>query len=489
MSYISFEGIPLDILTPGTFIEFDNSHAVRGAAIMPHRILVFGQIIASGTGDADSIVTIFNERQAEQVAGSGSMLHRMIRALKRVNPTTELHAILLADAAASVAATGKITVASGASASGAINLYIGGDVVRVGVQSGATPAQIATSIIAAINAATILPVTAAVDAEDAAEVVLTAKNKGLVGNTIPLVLNYYDGEALPAGVSLTLAPMAGGVTNPDITDAFALLGDAWHTTYVTPYTDAANMTALEGELKLRAGPLRMVDGIAYAATAGSLGELSAYGAGRNSQFVSTLGVVGPVDVPCEWAAAYAGAATFAAQVDPAQPVSDIVLTGLKPPAGPARPRREERDILLHNGIATWTVNAAGEVVLERAITGYRLDGAGLADRSYLDTETLRTLSYLRFSMRARLAARYRRKKLGKDGSTGPNVVTPRMIRAELIALFGDWMELGLVQDIEQFKRDVTVEISSADPNRVNILVPAHLINQLRVMAGKVQFIL
>jgi phage tail sheath gpL-like len=59
----------------------------------------------------------------------------------------------------------------------------------------------------------------------------------------------------------------------------------------------------------------------------------------------------------------------------------------------------------------------------------------------------------------------------------------------MIALFKDWEELGLVQDIEQFKRDLIVEISDVDPNRVNVLIPAHVINQLRVIAGQIQFIL
>jgi phage tail sheath gpL-like len=49
MGDILFENIPVDILTPGTFVDFDNSQANQGLALMPHRILVTGQKLAAGT--------------------------------------------------------------------------------------------------------------------------------------------------------------------------------------------------------------------------------------------------------------------------------------------------------------------------------------------------------------------------------------------------------------------------------------------------------
>lgn len=489
MGDIVFENIPVDILTPGTFVEFDNSQANQGLALMPHRIIVIGQKLAAGTAETDRPLLVFDHRQAAALGGQGSMAHRMIRALKRVNSTTELWALFLDDADASVAAMGSLKFSGPATAAGVISLYVAGERIQVGVAATDTAAEIATAVSAAINANADLPASAAVDGDDATLVLVTARNKGECGNDIDLRASYYADEKLPAGVGIVFTAMAGGAGNPDVTDVFAAIGDEWYTTYVMPWTDAANLAALETELRLRSGPMKMIDSIAYAGKRGSQGALAAHGLTRNSPWVTTMGVNKGLDTPCEWAAAYAGAAAFAAGIDPAQPVSDIILTGLKPPAKPDIFTREERDILLHNGIATFTVDASGNVVIERAITGYRLDGNGLSDRSYLDSETLRTLSYLRYTLRARWSARFRRKKLGQDGSRGPNVVTPKKLRGELIALAGDWLDLGLIEDIEQFKRDARVEISSTDPNRVNVLVPANLINQLRVTAAGIQFIL
>ncbi len=489
MNVINFNDIPLDLRTPGTFVEFDNSRAVQGLALMPHKILIVGQKLASGTAPSNQPILIFSEAQAAVLAGQGSIGHLMVRALRRTNKTTETWAIFLDDDAAGVKAAGSFTFTAVAAGAGTLARYIGGQRVKVGITAAMTAAQIATAFAAAVNAAGDLPVVAAVDGVDTTKVNVTAKHKGLTGNSIDLRANYYSDDATPAGVSDVIAPMAGGATNPDVTAVFAAIGAEWYTTVAMPYTDAANLTVLETELKVRSGPLMMIDTLAYACSVGVQGALAAFGVTRNSPFVSTIGVKAPLDTPWEWAASYAGAAAFAAGIDPAQPVSDIPLTGLKPPAITDRFTREERDILLHNGIATWIVDAGGQVILERAITMYRLDTHGLVDTSYLDSETLRTLSFLRFTMRARFSQRFKRKKLGKDGTPGPNVVTPKGIRGEMIALFLDWQELGLVEDIDQFKRDLIVEISATDPNRVNVLIPANVINQLRVLAGQIQFIL
>lgn len=489
MPYVSFENIPADILTPGTYVEISNERAVQGAALMPHKILLIGQKLATGILPALSPVLVPSADLAALYAGRGSMAQRMVKALKRSNETTELWLVLLDDDAEGVAATGGIKFSGTATEAGTWSGYINGRQVRLGVASAATSASLATALAAKINADPDMPVAAVVDGADTAKVNLTAKHKGEAGNHLDIRTNYYRGEQNPAGITEAITAMSGGTANPDITPVFAAVGAEWYTTVAMPFTDAANLTALKAELDRRNGPLVMTDGIAYTAMRGSQGQLVTHGLTQNSQHLSCLGVLGAPESPEEWAAAYAGRATFAASVDPAQPVSDVPLTGLMPPAISDRFTREQRDVLLKNGIATFTVNADGNVVLERAVTMYRLNGQGLSDRSYLDTEVLRTVSYLRWSMRVRFAQRFRRKKLGEDGARGPNVVTPKDFRGELIALFGDWQELGLVEDIEQFKRDLIVQISSTDPNRVNILIPANCINQLRVIAGVVQFIL
>ncbi|AXW58918.1 hypothetical protein CJO93_08400 [Ralstonia solanacearum] len=86
--------------------------------------------------------------------------------------------------------------------------------------------------------------------------------------------------------------------------------------------------------------------------------------------------------------------------------------------------------------------------------------------------------------------KFPRHKLANDGTVfdaGQAVATPSMIRAELIALFRDWEEAGLVEDFDQFKADLQVARSSTDVNRVDVRIPPNLINQFRVFAAQIQF--
>ena len=50
------------------------------------------------------------------------------------------------------------------------------------------------------------------------------------------------------------------------------------------------------------------------------------------------------------------------------------------------------------------------------------------------------------------------------------------------------MAAGLIEDITQFKTDLVVQIDANDPNRVNVLSSPNLVNQLRIFAEQVQFI-
>ena len=53
----------------------------------------------------------------------------------------------------------------------------------------------------------------------------------------------------------------------------------------------------------------------------------------------------------------------------------------------------DRNTLLWDGVSTFTVGADGTVALENVITTYRVNGFGVPDDSYLQVETLATLTY------------------------------------------------------------------------------------------------
>nr|WP_231504955.1 phage tail sheath C-terminal domain-containing protein [Bibersteinia trehalosi] len=69
------------------------------------------------------------------------------------------------------------------------------------------------------------------------------------------------------------------------------------------------------------------------------------------------------------------------------------------------------------------------------------------------------------------------------------MVTPKIIRNELLALFTELESAGLVEDFEQFKQTLLVERDANNPCRVNVLSNENLVNQFRIYAHAIQFVL
>jgi phage tail sheath gpL-like len=485
---VSFNDIPSTIRVPLVYIEFDNSRAVSGTPAVMHKILVLGQKLAAGSAAAAVPVRITSADQAGSLFGRGSMLHEMFVALKAANRYTETWSIPLEDNVAGVAASGTIAFTGVASASGAVNLYVGGIKVVAGVASGDTATITAAALAAAINAKTDLPVTASAAL---GTVTLTARHKGEVGNGIDLRLNYYQGEVLPTGVAAVITAMASGATNPDLATALAAFGQEWWNSIVMPYTDGANLAKLKGELDLRWGPTKMMDGIAYAAFRGTHAATGTFGSGLNTQHLSVMGCGIAPTAPHVLASVYAAVAAASLSIDPARPLQTLPLPGVLAPALAARWTMEERNLLLFDGISTAMIGPDGTVMIERAITTYQVNAFGVSDPSYLDVNTPATLSYIRYATRARITQKFPRHKLADDGtrfSPGQAIVTPKTIKAELMALFRELELAGLVEDFSQYKADLIVERNANDRNRLDVLSSPNLINQFRVFAEQIQFI-
>ena len=205
--------------------------------------------------------------------------------------------------------------------------------------------------------------------------------------------------------------------------------------------------------------MRQNEGAALSAKIDSLSNLTTLGNGRNSKHTLIMGAAGP-SAPWEWAAAQAGQVAKSAQADPAKPFQTLPLVNIRAPSEAELFTLAERNSLLFDGIATYVLASGGIVRIERMITTWQTNDAGANDDSYLDLNTLLTLSFLRFSFRNRMQTKYSRHKLANDGTRfgpGQQVITPLKGKAEAVALFAEWELLGLVEGLEQFKLDLIVE--------------------------------
>lgn len=483
---VSFNEIPDNIRVPGIYIEIDPSRAAGGGTVMERRLLLIGQRLAAGTAPALAAIRLGSQAgdQAAQAFGQGSMLHGMAAAARKANDYVDLWAIALDDDEAGVAASGSVTFAGTPIATGTLALYIGGARVRIAVIAAEAVATLASRLADAINADAGLPVTAS-----AAQgvVTLTCRWKGETGNDLDLRLNYY-GEQTPAGLGVTLAAMSGGTANPDVQAVLDAIAGTQYYSIVCPYTDGANLTALEAEMVDRFGPMEVLTGHVFNARVGNHAALTTWGSGRNSPHVSTLGLYDVPTAPWVAAAVWATVAEASGANDPARPFRSLALPGVLPPPEKSRFIGTERNLMLYDGISTFTVDQGGQVLIETIITNYQSNSFGLPDISLLRLETKWTVDLVRLRFNAAVARDYPRHKLGDKAIPGQAYATPTTVRATLIAeALALATQDGLIEDIEGFKRDLIVKRSTQNPNRMNAVLTPNLVNQFDIFAAAVQY--
>ncbi|MEH6630164.1 MAG: phage tail sheath subtilisin-like domain-containing protein [Halopseudomonas aestusnigri] len=490
---ISFNNIPADIRVPLFYAEVDNSQAFNFEG--SYRALLIGQRFAAGTIAENIPVLVSSADQAKSYFGKGSNLARMVEAYFKNNDYTELWCVALDDDGAGVAATGSLKVDAAASAAGTDNLYIAGQRIRYAVASTDTPAALATAIAAAINADSNLPVTAVVNGGDNSQVDLTARHKGEVGNDIDIRRNYYGvvgGEVSPTGLDISVVAMSGGSGNPDISTAVAAIGDEAYRFMGMAFTDAANLTAMQtfmDDVTGRWSPLQQNYSHCFTARSDTLGSLNTFGDTRNDPHATCFGYYDSPTPSYEAAAMRTGIAAKHITIDPARPLQTLPMIGFLSPPEPSRFTISERNILLHSGIATSYVEG-GYSRVEREITTYQKNSFGEPDASYLDANTLFTLAYVLDYLRAGFTQKFPRHKLGNDGErfgAGQAIVTPKIIKADIIASYAQLEERALVENRQAFIDNLIVERDVANPSRVNVLFPPDLVNQLRVLAVLAQF--
>lgn len=484
---ISFEKIPANVKTPGAYVEIDPSNAEQGPGVQEYVGLIIAQRLSGGSGAAGSRYLITSPDQAIDLGGRGSMAARMADAWFANNQVNRVYLHLLDDVGAGTAATADLTVTAAATATGTLALYVCGKRVPVAVAAGDAVGTIAAAISAAINADADLPCTATVST---ATVTITARHKGLVGNSIDIRVNH-GGEFLPAGVTLssTQFVLAGGATNPDLDDVWAAIGDTQYHAIACPYNDTTNLdSSLDVELERKWGPMVRADGFALVAKRAAHASLVSYGGSRNSKHFSVLGYDGP-EAEDTASARLAAVLALSAQNDPALPFETVRLVGFAVPSEDERFTRAERDQQLNSGISTFVV-VGGQVQIERLITCNQTTATGAPTEAFLDVGTRLTSAFMAWDFRTDARTKFARSKLAKDGTrygAGQKIVTPAIGRAFAIGKAVQWEERGLLEDSDQFAKDLVVEINASDPTRLDFLLPPNITNGLMVVAASLQF--
>lgn len=492
---ISFTQVDPTNRNPGAFMEFDSSRSIRGLQQIQRKALIIAQKTSAGTLADNTIAQCTSLDQAKTLGGVGSMLADIYDYWNKNNKNIETHVIAVPDSG--TAAINQVVVSlAGTAGAGTIYSYIGGRRKTTSVAAGDSAATIATAFAATVNDDTNLMFTAAV--VSTVKVNLTSKNGGLWTDSLKVVFNYRaesqgGTEKFPTNVTLTNTKTTSGASNPDITDAIAAIPDERYDFIIQPYTDDANMDLWDAEMTNRHDAMVQLEGHSFNAYGGSVSTVGTWGNARNSQYNTTMDAGSSLYSPEHaWAAAYAGQASTSATQDVALPWQGLELIGILPDYPEDRRLASERNTLMYDGIATHVISSSGAVRINRGVTNYQKNSLDQPDAAWLDSQTALTASYCRITFNQWMLTKFPRHKLADDTavfSAGQFIVTPKIAKAEAIAWFVSLEEAGILENVAQFKSDLIVERNGIDPNRLDFVLPTDFVNQMRIFASRLSFIL
>ena len=242
-----------------------------------------------------------------------------------------------------------------------------------------------------------------------------------------------------------------------------------------PFNDTASMNTFTLEMNDTSGRwswLRQIYGHVYTAKIAAISDLITVGDMFNDPHVTLAGYEKTVQSnPDELAASRTARAAVFLRIDPARPTQTGELTGMLPPPTGKRFIRSEQQSLLTHGIAT-AYAEGGVLRVRRDITTYKKNAYGVADNSYLDSETLHTSAYVLRRLKTVITSKYGRHKLANDGTRfgpGQAIVTPAVIKGELLTTYRQMERAGIVENYELFKQHLIVERDATDPSHINVL--------------------
>jgi phage tail sheath gpL-like len=512
---VDFAQFPDNWRLPLWWLEVDPSKA--GLPVQRPKALLVGYALATAqvvtNNQLDVPIPIGELAQATALFGSGSMLEAMFAAFFANSYGQLVYGVAITHPASAVAASGTITIATPPTDAGTLVIYIAGTKISILVGATDTATTIAANLAAQINTAPTLgqlglPVKATAAA---AIVTLTCNWPDVTGNDIDIRDNYLGSpgaEVLPDGVTLTYShpnsavwpgsaggKLGGGTGVADCSACIINMGEEDYQYVAMPFTDTANMNAWDTEYNSgdngRWGWMRQLYGVIFSARRDIFSGAITWGEGNNRFTISTMCFeTNSPSSGWQWAAAYCSKAARALLNDPARPLQTLELTSIKPAPFHQRFIKSEQNSINLWGQAVQTVDPNGIPMIMRESTQYQLNQYGQSDDAYELVTTLATLARLFTNQRQAITSKYPRHKLADDGTKfgpGQAILTPSMAKAELIAEYAEDEYNGLVENSTAYIQNLIVQRNPNNPNRLDVVYPPDLVNQLRIFAVLAQF--
>lgn len=473
MSDIQFDTIPNSIRKPGVYIEFNTRLAVNTLPGNPQRVLVIGPMLSTGTATPLTAVSVFSDDEAATFFGAGSLAASMATAAIKANSYLQLDVIGIKDGDTGVKAGGAVTIKGTATKTGTLSVWIAGTQVAVNVESGDTPATIIQALVAAMQQVPELLVTGAYDTENS-QLTVACRSYGEWGNGITL-----KASTTTTGLTLTVVPMAGGEMDPDIQPALDAVFAAGHNILINPFSTDDALAALSEHLTSTGSAMEQRGAVGCSGWTGSLGTGTTLASNVNDGRISIPWYRGSSMLPAILAATYG--AVMASEEDPARPLNTLPLNGMDVVDMTQREGRTEQENALHNGLTPIEVGPGNTVQIVRAVSTYTVNAQGVEDPALLDITSIRTLDYTRKACRDRISQRFPREKLSTR--------TPPKVQSELYDVLTKLEDAEILENVAANKDKLIVQKNGSDPNRLDSVIPADVVNGLHVFAGRIDMIL
>lgn len=502
---IAFDAIPNDTLVPLWWAEVKPAQTPYSA---PARLLLMGHKWTynnASFGDADlNKVYALSGANCHDLFGPGSMLDLMYRYARMQSPFLDIRGIAVAEDDAATTAAGIIEVTGTPStrAHGRMTIWIADVPISIIVKPDDTAAEVNTALRQAINKkSSLIPATAikfrsdwptAGGTETDTKTRVVCKHKGAMGNALRIVRDREGNSRTLAEKLLTVTQFTGGTGGPDVSAALAGLGDQKFTTIVMPWAGTSALDAMKDFMDGISGrwsPTKQIYGHVICANQASYANQLTFAAARNDPHMTVLAAEAPPQPV--WLAAAALGAVMADKLDGppriSMPLHAIPLKGIHAPVNEnSWFDIAERNALHAAGLATCTVDDDGTVRISRTVTTYKTNVSSVIDSSWRDAQTLYQGAFFGNAMKAAVTGAFPRAALTEQPSGITGFTSPDQIKDVLIHEYKRLEGLGLVENSALFAANLICEINGNDPNRVDVYMPADVVNQLIVVAASIE---
>jgi phage tail sheath gpL-like len=471
----------------GVDVEYKNFNN-GNAAMLPQRLAVFGV----GNDGADYGLEKYEGGGSASAVGDrygyGSPLHLMAKIFfppAGAAATFPVTFFPLKPPGNATAAEGSITVTGTATANGSGTVYIGGVRVEFAVTKGQTLAGIRLAVKEAINGNMDVPAMADINSEtDVIE--LTSKWSGESSNLISLEM-----EGNFPGLTFSTVGFAGGALDPDITPALQKIGNVWETQILDSF-DYKKLPRLDqyqefGEARwgsLEKKPLLVAHGCTD-----TLAVRGAITDPRKPDYINYLIVsVGSRELPFVIAAkGLVNDIMTTANNNPAHGYKGL-LTSLHCGDDSVQENYSQRDLSVKKGSST-NIKNGSVAELNDIITFWHPESEGtFPSRRYV--VALVKLQNIVFNVRLIMEDNaLKGAPLIADTQPTRNraAQSPKMIRASLMNLANSLAEEAILAEAEFTKKNLSVKLDTANPNRLNNTFPVKLSGNIEITDSLIQF--